>query len=202
MYKKSLDVILKYLTSREKPFRRRTLAIGRLAQWLRRWIAGWRVPGSNLREFNFLKTLFHSKVHYFFSYYLWINAPFCIFLYFQHFIAPFSCSIDENFIWIDGNSPKNMSTFPSKWATIDPLFFERKFLIFSPMKIHSKRVVPLSAQKRVKRAKFHSFDLVCWHGYWTFVPICRLNSIFNLSTLICPSLFGATYFGHINQRSV
>ena len=53
MYKKSLDVVLKYLTSQKKLFRRRTLAIGRLDQWLRRWIAGRRVPGLNLPEFIF-----------------------------------------------------------------------------------------------------------------------------------------------------
>ena len=162
MYKKSLNVVLKYLTRRKKPFRRCIIVAGWLAELLKRWTATQKVLGSNLLEF---KCVFYSfsfiSTLLFFSYYLWINAPFCIFLHFQHFIASFSCSIDENFVWIDGNSPKNMSTFPSKWTTIDPLFFERKFLIFSPMKIHSKRVVPLSAQKRVKRAKFHSFDLVC-----------------------------------------
>ena len=66
MYKKSLDVVLKYLTSQKKPFRRRTLAIGRLAQWLRRWIAGRRVPGSNLPEHKFFLLFFIHKYITFF----------------------------------------------------------------------------------------------------------------------------------------
>ena len=53
MYKKSLNVVLKYLTRRKKPFRRRIIVVGRLAEGLKRWTAVPKVPGSNLLEFKF-----------------------------------------------------------------------------------------------------------------------------------------------------
>ena len=52
MYKKSLNVVLKYLTRRKKPFRRRIIVVGRLAEWSKRWTAAQKVPGSNLLEFK------------------------------------------------------------------------------------------------------------------------------------------------------
>ena len=52
MYKKSLNVVLKYLTRREKPFRRLIIVVGRLAEWSKRWTAAQKVPSSNLLEFK------------------------------------------------------------------------------------------------------------------------------------------------------
>ena len=52
MYKKSLNVVLKYLTRRKKPFRRRIIVVGLLAKWLKRWTATQQVPGSNPLEFK------------------------------------------------------------------------------------------------------------------------------------------------------
>ena len=69
MYKKSLNVVLKYLTRRKKPFRRRINVVGRLAKWLKRWTAAQKVPGSNLLEFkcfSFLLFFIHKYITLFF----------------------------------------------------------------------------------------------------------------------------------------
>ena len=52
MYKKSLNVVLKYLTRRKKPLRRRIIVVGWLAKWLKRWTAAQQIPGSKLLEFK------------------------------------------------------------------------------------------------------------------------------------------------------
>ena len=60
MYKKSLNVVLKYLTRRKKPFRRRIIVVERLAEWSKRWTVVQKFPGSNLLEFKcFFLLFFH-----------------------------------------------------------------------------------------------------------------------------------------------
>ena len=60
MYKKSLNVVLKYLTRRKKPFQRRIIVVGQLGEGIKHWTAAQKVSGSNLLEYKFFFTLFHS----------------------------------------------------------------------------------------------------------------------------------------------